>query len=44
MEDDSWRQEYVLNEEGLQYYGTSRSIGNMNWYYGQVYRSLFILF
>jgi len=35
MEDDSWRQEYVLNEEGLQYYGTSRSIGDMNWYYGQ---------
>jgi len=35
MEDDSWRQEYVLNEEGLQYYGTSRSIGNMDWYYGQ---------
>jgi len=35
MSNDTWRNEYVLNEEGLQYYGTSRNIGNMDWYFGQ---------
>ena len=36
MEDESWRDEYVLNEEGLQYYGSRYHVGGMDWYYGQV--------
>jgi len=35
MEDESWRDEYVLNEEGLQYYGSRYHVGGMDWYYGQ---------
>lgn len=35
MQKSEWRDEYVLNEEGLQYYGTSRRIGDMDWYFGQ---------
>nr|CAB3266929.1 protein-glutamine gamma-glutamyltransferase K [Phallusia mammillata] len=32
---ESWREEYVLNEQGLQFYGNARRIGQMDWYFGQ---------
>uniref|UniRef100_H2ZHB5 Transglutaminase-like domain-containing protein n=1 Tax=Ciona savignyi TaxID=51511 RepID=H2ZHB5_CIOSA len=35
MKNEEWRNEYVLNEEGMQFYGTSNSIGEMDWYFGQ---------
>nr|XP_002119887.1 protein-glutamine gamma-glutamyltransferase K [Ciona intestinalis] len=35
MENEAWRDEYVLNEEGLQFYGTSRRHGKMEWVFGQ---------
>jgi len=35
MEKEDWRKEYVLNDEGLQFYGSSRRIGSMDWYFGQ---------
>ena len=36
MSNDAWRNEYILNENGLQFFGSSNSIGSMDWYFGQV--------
>ncbi|XP_033108548.1 protein-glutamine gamma-glutamyltransferase K-like [Anneissia japonica] len=35
MEDDKKRQEYVMNEYNLYYYGSKRQIGSSPWYQGQ---------
>ena len=37
MPNEAWRNEYVLNENGMQFFGTSNRIGEMDWYFGQVY-------
>ena len=36
MPNDSWKDEYVLNEDGMQFFGSSFRIGHMDWYFGQV--------
>lgn len=40
MENDGWRNEYVLNDDGRLYYGTARRIGGMDWYFGQFERKV----
>ncbi|XP_071503234.1 protein-glutamine gamma-glutamyltransferase K-like, partial [Diadema antillarum] len=35
MEKDDWRKEYVMNEEGMYFYGTAEDIGGSDWYQGQ---------
>lgn len=35
MPQDDWRQEYVMNEDGMYFYGTSSNIGSSPWYQGQ---------
>jgi len=36
MHNDAWKKEYVLNEDGMQFYGSHLGIGWMDWYFGQV--------
>ena len=36
MEDEDKRQEYVLNETGMYFYGSENQIGSSPWNYGQV--------
>ena len=36
MENDKWRKEYVMNEDGAYFYGTASNIGSSPWYQGQV--------
>ena len=35
IDKSSHQDEYVLNDEGLLYYGTSRRISSMDWFFGQ---------
>ncbi|NP_001154909.1 extracellular transglutaminase [Strongylocentrotus purpuratus] len=35
MENDKWRKEYVMNENGAYFYGTASNIGSSAWYQGQ---------
>ena len=36
MKTDEWKNEYILNDDGMLFYGNTNRIGSMDWYFGQV--------
>ncbi|XP_076808766.1 protein-glutamine gamma-glutamyltransferase K-like isoform X2 [Clavelina lepadiformis] len=35
MKTDEWKNEYILNDDGMLFYGNTNRIGSMDWYFGQ---------